>query len=243
MTDRPAHDAERSGFFDQLQRLLRPLATGDASPLEGAQPTASLAAFAVFALALYGFVAGLFQGGSQAWIAAVKAPFVVLLSVALCLPSLWLFGVMSGVELGARSALRATAGFLAVLAAALAGLLPVAWLFTVSSRWLGSVVLLHLAAWLIAVALARRVLARSVFGTTRAPLRVWTALFLVVSFQVTTHLQPILLREAGEPILPRPRQLFLEHFGRVWDVRAPLGPDPAADARDASPVRPPAESR
>src|SRR4051812_32685875 len=45
---------------------------------------------------LYGAVAGLFAGGTQILVSAFKAPLIILLSLALCLPSLYIFSALAG---------------------------------------------------------------------------------------------------------------------------------------------------
>lgn len=190
-----------------------------------------LAALAAGGLVLYGGVAGLFAGGGQVWVSALKAPLVVALALLLCLPSLVVSTALGGARWSARRLVAAALAFTAGLSLLLVTLLPISWLFTVSSRQLASLATLHVLAWSIALLFAQRALRNFTPVRGRTALALWTWLFLVVSLQSATYLQPILWREAGTDLFPRPRQFFLEHFAAAAKVKLP---------EDAAPT-PPAE--
>jgi hypothetical protein len=210
-------------FTATLEQLLRPPGAGEPpAPAPGSTGLALLLASAGWTL--YGAVGGLFQGGDQVLVSALKLPLIATTTLLLCLPSLWIFVALAGVTLEPSTLLGAVAGFSATNALVLAGLLPVSWIFSVSSRSLAFVVVLHFAAWLLAVLLARRVLVRVTGGRARVALRLWTILFLFVSLQVATYLQPVLVRSADEPLFRRPRQLFVDHLGSAWRYVLPATP-------------------
>ncbi len=191
-----------------------------------------LAAFVAAAFVAYGFVAGSFQGGWQLLVSASKAPLIVAGSLALCLPSLWVMAGLSGAEVDPSSLRAALAVFAAILSLVLLALAPIVWLFSVATESLAFVVWLHLLAWIVALALARRVLAEALTGPRIKPvLRVWLVLFLLVSLQFATYLRPVLFRADGEPWIEPGKKFFLQHY---YDLETPRPSPPAAGA---APVR------
>lgn len=216
-----------------LQELHGPATDGHGAraPLDSRQ-LAALAGFAATCLVAYGAVAGLFAGGDQMMVSAFKAPLVVGFALALTAPSLAVLTGLAGVAWSARRLLSALLAYAAGLALLLLTLLPVVWLFSVSSRNLASLVVLHVAVWSAAIGFSGRALRRFTGGYARGPLALWAWLLLFVSLQAATFLQPVLFREPGAALFPRPRQLFLEHFNAAVKVTLP----------ETSPVTPPAES-
>jgi hypothetical protein len=232
-------DAAPPTLLHLLQDLLGPEPAGGTAPATRRALAARRAALLVFAgagLALYGLAAGSFGRGGNVALAALKVPLVVLFSFALCTPALVVLTALDGERWSATRLLDSAAAFLASLALVLLGLLPVSWLFSVSSRHLASVVVLHLAAWLVALALARRALRRASELRRRGAFRAWTLLLLLVSLQAATFLQPVLWRSPGESLFPRPRQLFFDHFADAIRIRWPKPPERGAPAPDAESV-------
>lgn len=204
------------GSFDQL--LTEPLALLEQARV-GKGSLAPLLAGGLLCAALYGAAAGFFQGGWQILVAALKVPLILGFTLLLCLPSLYVLSSLAGARWTRRSFLAVMTGFMATLALLLLALLPIAWLFSVSSRYLGSVVWLHLVLWGLALVLGWRFLARclAVVGA-QGGTAVWLLLFAVVSFQVATFLRPVLWREPGEALFrSQEKMFFLEHFGKSFD--------------------------
>jgi hypothetical protein len=202
--------------FDELlkepQQLVRRAAAGGPP-----SPAPWLVAGALACFALYGAVAGLFQGGAQVAVTALKAPLVIAMSLALCLPSLYILTALAGVALPRRLFASLVAGFAGTLALLFVALLPITWLFSVSSRSLTSAVWLQLIAWVVAAAFGVRFLGRAL--TERGGRRVvalWFCLFLLVSFQVATYLRPVLWRAPGAPLFAPGKMSFFEHLGTVY---------------------------
>jgi hypothetical protein len=183
---------------------------------DGLPVAARVLAASILAWGVYGAVAGLFQGGVQTLVAALKAPVIVLLTMLLCAPSFYVFGALAGTDLSGRRMLAIMVGLSGMLALLMLGLLPIAWLFTVSSSSLWFVVWLHVLVWAVALVFAFRFLTATV-GNSRArgALVLWMLLFAVVSCQVTTYLRPVLAREPGAPLVESGKMFFLEHFGQV----------------------------
>ncbi|HEV8578701.1 MAG TPA: hypothetical protein VGX68_06415 [Thermoanaerobaculia bacterium] len=203
--------------FNEL--LLNPL-----SLLERAGTSRGGLAFLVLAGSVcgylfYGAAAGFFQGGTQILVAAMKAPIIIVLSLLLCLPSLFVFSAMAGARWTRRTFLFLLAGFAGTLALLLLALLPVSWLFSASSRHLASVVFLQFILWLAALLLTWRFLGRvlTAMGARTGAMFLWLLLFCVVSLQVTTMLRPVLERKPGGALFVSGKKSFLEQMGDVFD--------------------------
>ena len=180
-----------------------------------------LALSGLLGFALYGAAAGMFQGGAQIAVAAWKGMAIAALALLLCLPSLYVFGALAGARWTFPSFRAVVVGLLATLGMLLGGLLPIAWLFSSSSRYLGTVVWIHVLLWIVALGLAFRFLSGAFRELgARGGSFLWLALFLLVSFQVTTLLRPVLWRPAGTPVLRLDEKKgFFENFGDVFDVK------------------------
>lgn len=205
----------RGPLADFTELLVRPLSIVErARRGEDPRPLRLLAG-AIVCWALYGAAAGFFQGGEQVLVGALKAPLIVLVSLLLCLPSLYVFSAMAGAEWTGRTFFALLCGFAATLGLVMLALLPVGWLFSLSSRYLASAVFFHLTLWLIALGLAWRFLgpALRAGGAVAGGLLLWLALFCVVSFQSTTLLRPVLARDPGAPLFVTGKKSFFEHLG------------------------------
>jgi hypothetical protein len=215
-----------AGMLGAFNALLRHPASVISDAREGARTMAPARLFlgALACYAAYGAAAGLFQGGSQAFLAAVKTPLVVLTTLILCAPSFYVFGTLAGADLSGRRFLNLMAGFAGMLGMLLLALLPISWLFTVSSTSLLFVVLLHALVWSVALVFAFRFLSVTLARpAAHAALFLWLILFSIVSCQVTTYLRPILWREAGTPVFRTEKLFFLEHLGQVARTGTPAG--------------------
>lgn len=167
---------------------------------------------------LYGAAAGLFQGGNQILVSAFKAPLIVALALALCLPSLYVFSALSGARWSKRRLLATISGFAATLGLLLAALLPIAWLFSVSSRYLASAVWVHVFMWGISLIVGWRFLGRALRENgAGSGMFAWLVLFGIVSLQVATFVRPVLWRAPDQPLFQEGKMFFLEHFGKVMD--------------------------
>jgi hypothetical protein len=98
----------------------------------------------------------------------------------------------------------------------LVGLLPIAWLFSFSSSSLLFATWLHVVAWAVALWFGWRLLKLAFPHTpTRRVSLLWTVLFAIVSFQMTTILRPVLYRAEGQPFIESAKLFFLEHLGSL----------------------------
>jgi hypothetical protein len=226
----PAEPRGPLGSFDEI--LTAPLSFLERARA-GKAPLALLAGGAILGTGLYGAAAGFFQGGWQILMAAFKAPLIVAMSLLLCLPSLYVLSSLAGARWTRRSFLAVVTGFATTLSFLLLALLPIGWLFSVSSRYLGSVVWLHLLLWFLALILGWRFLGRALEAAgAHGGTFVWLLLFFIVSLQVTTFLRPVLWRPAGAPLFHiGEKMFFLEHLGKAFDM-------PAVDAKPEKPKTP-----
>lgn len=224
---------EPRGLLGSLDEILtEPLAVLERARA-GTLSLAPLLLGAVVGAGLYGAAAGFFQGGWQVLVASFKAPLIVALTLLLCLPSLYVLSSLAGARWTRRSFLAVVAGFAATLALLLLALLPIGWLFSVSSRYLGSVVWLHVLLWALALGLGWRFLGRALAAAgARGGMVVWLFLFALVSLQVATFLRPVLWRPPGAPLFRLGEKLFfLEHLDQAFDV-------PAVDVKPKKPAKP-----
>jgi hypothetical protein len=218
-----------AGVLGAFNALLRRPASIISDARDGGRSAASvrLLVGSLGCYAAYGAAAGLFQGGGQAVVAAVKTPLIVLATLVLCAPSFYVFGTLAGADLSGRRFLGLMAGFAGMLGLLMLALLPISWLFTVSSTSLLFAVLLHLIVWWVALVFAFRFLAVTLAQPgARAALFLWVVLFSIVSYQVTTYLRPTLWREAGAPFFRTEKLFFLQHLGQVARTGTPAGDRP-----------------
>jgi hypothetical protein len=171
---------------------------------------------ALLGAAAYGVVVGSFSGGAQLWIAPVKISMGTLLSILICLPSLYIFACLSGID----ARLRAVAGVLfaavALSALLLIGFAPVAWIFSQSTDSVAFMAALHIAFWAIAIAFGLRLftaMARFLTDSTRSHLKLWGLIFVLVCLQMMTTLRPIVGR--SEHFLPSEKKFFLAYWAET----------------------------
>ena len=128
------------------------------------------------------------------WIAPAKLALGTLLSVLICLPSLYIFACLGGIDARLRTvsgALFAAVGLGALL---LIGFAPVAWIFSQSTDSVAFMAALHLILWAIGISFGLRLVAamgRLLTGSARSHLKLWGFIFIVVCLQMTTTLRPI----------------------------------------------------
>ena len=174
---------------------------------------AAMVAVAIFCSLTYGLVAGTFSGGMQLWAAPLKIAGGLLISAAICLPSLYIFACLSGSQARLAEICGLLAGLLMLMTILLIGFAPVAWIFsqsTESTAWMG---ILHLSFWLVATLFAVRFMKHGFSYTnakSQAGLNVWIVIFLLVALQMTTALRPIIGK--SDTFFPDKKQFFLTHW-------------------------------
>lgn len=172
--------------------------------------------------ALYGFAVGLFGGWPVAIMTAAKAPLIACGALVVCLPSLYVFACLGGLPVSLAQAFMLAASTMALTGLLLLGLAPVAWLFAVSTNSLGFTVSLNLVIWLIAFGTAASFLRGTGTGKEnqghRRGLGWWIVIYLLVTFQMTTLLRPI-LTPPSEGWWTAEKKFFIVHFTDCFTVQ------------------------
>jgi hypothetical protein len=172
-----------------------------------------LALVAVPAFALYGLVIGSFSGGPQFGAAALKVSAGALISALICFPSLYIFASLTGAEVSFRGLAGVLFAMLTLTGLLLLGFAPVAWVFSQSTESVPFIGTLHLIFWFIASAFGLRLLGYMTHALRvpdRVHLKVWTAIFVLVSLQMTTALRPIIGK--SDHWLPKEKKFFIAHW-------------------------------
>jgi hypothetical protein len=162
---------------------------------------------------VYGVVTGTFSGGIQLWAAPLKIAGGLLISAAICLPSLYIFTCLSGSRARFVEVCGLLAGLLMLMTILLIGFAPVAWIFSQSTdsvAWMGG---LHLVFWGVATAFGVRFLKQGFSRSeakSQAGVNVWIIIFLLVALQMTTALRPIIGR--SDTFFPAEKKFFIAHW-------------------------------
>ena len=162
---------------------------------------------------VYGVVIGSFSMGTQLWAAPAKVALGLLISVIICLPSLYIFTCLSGSRATLAEVFGLVCGLLLLMTILLVGFAPVAWLFSQSTSsvvWMG---VLHLLFWFIATLFGLRFLQNGFahsHARSNAGLNTWIIIFMLVVLQMSTALRPLI--GTSRDFLPREKKFFLAHW-------------------------------
>jgi hypothetical protein len=209
---------ETSDFKTLLESLLRrphALVLRLAEPGHGA--AGKFAAISLLSFILFGIVLGCFAKHEQFWAAPLKISAGLAISGVICFPSLYIFSTLAGARVSLTQLAACLAGALALSGLLLLGFSPAIWIFAESTDSLGFMGLLGVFAWIISVVFALRFLHAAVFsagGNQKAPLVIWSGIFLLVTLQMTTSLRPILGR--SPVLLTQEKKFFLQHWGEQF---------------------------
>lgn len=164
----------------------------------------------------YGFIMGTYSGGTQLWASPVKLAFGLIVSALLTFPSLYIFTCVNGADLKIRTVFSLMVLALALVVLLLAGFAPVLWIFSQTTTDIVFIGWIHLIFWSISVGFGFRLLAAG-FGLLgkaySGGLTFWAFVFLLVSFQMSTILRPIL--GTSKLFLADEKLFFLTHWFRV----------------------------
>ena len=161
----------------------------------------------------YGVVVGSFSGGSQMWIAPAKIAMGTILSILICLPSLYIFTCLSGIDAQLRTVTGVLLAAVSLGALLLIGFAPVAWIFSQSTDSVAFMAALHIGLWAIGMMVGLRLLeamSHLLGGSVRNYLKLWNAIFAVVCLQMMTTLRPIV--GTSDRFLPSEKKFFLAHW-------------------------------
>lgn len=202
-------------LFEALLRRPGDLVGRLASPDHGA--TWRFALMALVSVLLFGLVLGCFAKHDQLWAAPLKITAGVIFASLICFPSLYIFATLAGARVSISQLAACFTGAMALAGLLLLGFAPAVWIFTESTDSFGFMGSLGIGAWVIAVVFALRFLKSVVFttgGTQKGPLAIWSAVFLLVTLQMTTSLRPILGNT--KPMLTQEKKFFLQHWGDTF---------------------------
>lgn len=194
----------------------------------GGKVSAILLVGTVLGLAVFGSLLGTFSGGVQYWAAPTKVVLGVLVSMIICLPSLYIFSALGGIEARLSQVMGMLLAMVALTALLLLGFAPVVWVFSQSTESVLFMGFLVLAFWIIALYFGFRLLvaAASALGMTVGQyLLVWMGIFLLVTLQMSTSLRPII--GTAESLLTTKKKFFLEHWMEEMGTASP----PASNAQ------------
>ena len=174
---------------------------------------------AVVCSLIYGVVVGSFSGETQWWAAPVKIAVGLLISMLICLPSLYIFASLSGSQARLAEMFGLVAGLVMLMMVLLVGFAPVAWLFSQSTEslvWMGA---LHVIFWVVSITFGLRFLNAGFEHTqarSNAGLNTWIVIFTLVMLQMSTALRPLV--GTADTFLPEDKKLFLTHWADCVDA-------------------------
>ena len=168
------------------------------------------------AMLAYGVVVGSFSGGTQLWIAPAKIAMGTILSILICLPSLYIFTCLSGIDAQLRTVTGVLFAAVSLGALLLIGFAPIAWIFSQSTDSVAFMAALHIGLWAIGIMFGLRlleVMGHLLGGSARNHLKFWSVIFIVVCLQMMTTLRPIV--GTSERFLPSEKKFFLTHWAET----------------------------
>lgn len=231
-------DPDVKTLLEALLRRPGELVAVLAGPARGA--IARFAAMTLGSFLLFGFVLGCFAKQDQLWAAPLKVTAGLVLSGVICFPSLYIFSTLAGARVSAPQLAACLAGALALAGLLLLGFAPAVWIFAESTDSFGFMGALAVGSWIIALVFALRFLrtATTAAGASqKAPLTVWSTVFLLVTLQMTTSLRPILGR--SDHFLTQEKKFFLQHWADGFGATL-VDPQPAGAVEAAAPETRPA---
>jgi hypothetical protein len=172
-----------------------------------------LVSLALLGMMAYGVVVGSFSGGAQLWIAPAKIAAGTMLSILICLPSLYIFTCLSGIDAQLRTVTGVLFAVVSLSALLLIGFAPIAWIFSQSTDSVAFMAALHIGLWAIGIMFGLRLLeamGHLLGGSARNHLKFWSVIFIVVCLQMMTTLRPIV--GTSDRFLPREKKFFLAHW-------------------------------
>ena len=164
----------------------------------------------------YGVVVGSFSGGAQLWIAPAKIAVGTVLSILICLPSLYIFTCLSGIDAQLRTVAGVLFAAVSLGALLLIGFAPIAWIFSQSTDSVAFMAALHIGLWAVAIMFGLRLLeamGHLLGGSARNHLKFWSVLFIIVCLQMMTTLRPIV--GTSDRFLPSEKKFFLSHWSET----------------------------
>ncbi len=179
----------------------------------GAKVPVMLLIGAVLCLAVFGGLLGTFSGDTQYWASPAKVVGGVLVSLLICLPSLYIFSALGGMDARLSQVAGLLLAAIALTSLLLLGFAPVIWIFSQSTESVVFMGFLALGFWVISLFFGFRLLlaAAGKFGMNAGQyLVVWLLIFFLVTLQMSTALRPII--GTADTLLPVKKKFFMEHW-------------------------------
>jgi hypothetical protein len=136
-----------------------------------------------------------------------------LLAILICLPSLYIFTCLGGIDVQLRSVCGAPFAAVCLSSILLIGFAPVAWIFSQSTDSIVFMGALHLLFWVIGIRFGLRLIdamGRVLGAHSKGHLRIWSAIFILVCFQMTATLRPII--SPSKTFLSAEKKFFLANW-------------------------------
>ena len=170
---------------------------------------------------VYGVVVGTFSRTEplfQLWTAPLKTALALLVSALICLPSLYVFSCLSGSQARIMEVFGLLAGLLALTTVLLIGFAPVAWVFSESTKSVPAIGALHFLFSFIAISFGLRFLFAGftyLSVSSKTGLKVWVAIFVLVTLQMTTALRPMV--GTSRTFFPPEKKFFINHWSECLE--------------------------
>jgi hypothetical protein len=167
----------------------------------------------IVCLVAYGLVMGSFSGGMQFWAVPSKVVLGTLLSALICLPSLYIFTSLSGGRQTFPQTVGLLLGAMGLTSLLLLGFAPIVWIFSQATETTVFMGFLHAGVWITSSLFGLSLLLRACAFLNRRSMgvvAVWSVIFLLVLFQMSTTLRPVLGR--SDRWLTPGKQFFLAHW-------------------------------
>ena len=155
----------------------------------------------------------MFSGREQLWVVPVKVTLGLLLSGAICLPSLYIFISLAG----GRQSFAQTSGLLLLAltlnSVLLVGFAPVTWVFSQSTGTVVFMGCLHLLFLMVSIHFGLRLMKKSfafLNERTMHVLKIWVIIFVMVIMQMTTVVRPLVGKH--EKLKLDEKKFFIGHW-------------------------------
>lgn len=241
-----AHNSEEGLFptfgkdFVPMEKNLTPFSIVDAllkhpgrvicEIMKGNPGRMGIALFVIAAVCMagYGLIMGSFSGGAQYWAVPVKLTVGTFLSGLICLPSLYILTSLSGGGQSLSESIGLLLVSLALSGILLVGFAPIAWIFSQSTNTVAFMGGMHVLFWMCGIYFGLRLLITSFSFLNKrrtGVLTFWSVIFIVVAFQMSTALRPLVGGFRDYEL--QGKKFFLAHWGECLS-----GKYPAAGARE-----------
>ena len=164
----------------------------------------------------YGLIMGSFSAGPLLLAAPTKLTLGFLASIGICLPSLYILVCVAGCRMTAPQVCGVLLASLSLFGVFLVGFAPITWVFSQSTESPTVMGIIHLLVILVSLFFALRLLEitfRSLSSINGWVLKLWSTMFIVVLFQMSTTLRPFLTGDSDlSPFILRSKRFFIDSW-------------------------------